>query len=158
MKQIPLTQGMVALVDDADYEFLSAWKWYALKHGRTFYVVRARHKADRPGPTLIYMHRVLFCPPPGTETDHISGNGLDNRQENLRAVTHAINNANRVHRNRNRIHDLPLGVHHSGRKFRAQIGVDGHIRCLGTFATPEEAHAAYMAARTTRIDNELRVM
>lgn len=31
MKEIPLTQGYVALVDDEDYDRVSAFKWYAAK-------------------------------------------------------------------------------------------------------------------------------
>lgn len=40
MKEIPLTQGKVASVDDCDYEYLNQWKWHPLKSGKTFYAVR----------------------------------------------------------------------------------------------------------------------
>ena len=32
MREISLSQGQVALVDDADYSWLSQWKWFAYKH------------------------------------------------------------------------------------------------------------------------------
>lgn len=50
MRQIPLTQGKFAKVDDEDFEWLSQWKWYALKHGNTFFAAR-----DSNG-TQILMH------------------------------------------------------------------------------------------------------
>lgn len=45
MRKIPLTQGKFALVDDADFDWLNQWKWYALKTKTTFYAVRkvSRH-------------------------------------------------------------------------------------------------------------------
>jgi len=40
MKQIKLTQGKFALVDDEDFEFLNSFKWYAMRHKNTFYAGR----------------------------------------------------------------------------------------------------------------------
>lgn len=152
MRHIRLTQGNFAIVDDEDYEFLGQWKWYA-RHSAPglWYALRRRHKADGPGVDRIYMHRVVLNPPEGLETDHVNGDGLDNRRANLRAVTNSINLANQTRRTRNRVHDLPMGVSPSRRKFLARIGIDGHQRHLGTFDTPEEASAAYQAARQARI-------
>ena len=36
-KQIPLTKGKVALVDDQDYDLLSKYKWHAYKDCYTWY-------------------------------------------------------------------------------------------------------------------------
>ena len=60
MKQIQLTQGKVALVDDLDYDWLSQWKWYAHKeYGECFYAVR--HSYQREGKRrLIPMHRQIL--------------------------------------------------------------------------------------------------
>lgn len=85
------------------------------------------------------------------ETDHINGKGLDNRRKNLRAVTRVVNSANHVHQKRNRKHDLPMGVYPHKEKFVVQIGIDGYRKYLGLFNTPDDAHAAYICARTKRI-------
>ena len=101
------------------------------------------------------MHREILQPGDGLEVDHVNGDGLDNRRVNLRAVTHGTNLANQTHQSRNRKYDLPTGVYHHGRKFQAMIGIGGHRWHLGTYDTPEEASAAYQAARDKRIADDL---
>jgi len=87
---IPLTQDMFAFVDDAGYERLSAYKWFAEKNrDRTFYARRVA------GGKRVHMHREVLPPPSGMFTDHIDGNGLNNQRSNLRVATLAQNNANR---------------------------------------------------------------
>jgi hypothetical protein len=46
MNKIKLTQGKVAFVDDEDYEYLSQWKWGALKIGRFYYAQRGYFKTE----------------------------------------------------------------------------------------------------------------
>src|ERR1043165_2122866 len=90
-REIPLTQGYVALVDDCDYEWLSQWKWCAhvAKGGRTAYAFRAKG---------IAMHRVIMNAPEGMDVDHRDHNGLNNTRANLRICTHAENQRNMNHR------------------------------------------------------------
>lgn len=87
MKRIPLTQGYEALVSDEDYERVSALKWYAaeMKPGYVY------AKRDFGGGRQVGMHRFILGTPKGMVADHINGNTLDNRRENLRSVTHAEN-------------------------------------------------------------------
>lgn len=93
MKEIELTQGMVALVDDEDFERLNAVKWCVHKGKRTFYAVR--HLSRAMGHGLIQMHNVVAGdPPPGLERDHRDGNGLNNQKENLRLCTTQQNQMN----------------------------------------------------------------
>jgi len=87
MKEIPLTQGKVSLVDDGDYERINQYRWYAQKSGNVFYA--ARGLPNRGGG--IYMHQDIISTKKGEMTDHINGNGLDNRRKNLRIVTHREN-------------------------------------------------------------------
>jgi len=89
MKEIPLTKGFAALVDDEDYEWLSAHKWYAslCRHGRGAYAARTVKGRS------VSMHRTL-AGEPGLLVDHINGNPLDNRRANLRAVPKAVNQQN----------------------------------------------------------------
>lgn len=93
MKTIQLTQGKVALVDDADYAELSKYKWCAWRIGGNWYSKRGI--GTRKSFTQVYMHRVIMGALPGQQVDHINGDGLDNRRCNLRIATMAQNQANR---------------------------------------------------------------
>lgn len=78
--------------------------------------------------------------------DHINGNTSDNRIENLRAVSNAVNLQNR--RKASAVNKLGfLGVHFARGRYRASLGVDGKTMNLGRFKTPEEAQEAYLAAK-----------
>lgn len=82
--------------------------------------------------------------------DHIDGNPANNRWANLRDVTHSVNHQNRRPGGNNTTGYL--GITRSGKKWSAKIVTNGKITYLGAHATPEEAHAAYMAAK--RIQHE----
>ena len=84
-KEIPLTQGKVAIVDDTDFDWLNQWKWYVLNKRPRYYA--ARSVGPRGKQTRIYMHRFILDPVSGMEPDHINGNGLDNRRANIVACT-----------------------------------------------------------------------
>jgi hypothetical protein len=139
MKEIPLSQGLVALVDDGDFEAVSAHKWSAAKKPHANYAVRSVRRTDG-GWTPLYLHTFLT----GYElVDHANGNGLDNRRSNLRSATEAENRQN-MRRARNNTSGFK-GVTWNGRrqKWMAQIQSQGHNRYLGLFTTPEEAAHAY---------------
>jgi len=141
--EIPLSRGLVALVDIDDYEqIVTAGKWYAFPHHNTSY---ARRCYRRDGKNLhIAMHTFITG---WGFVDHVNRNGLDNRRSNLRPATAAQNQMNRgIPRNnttgfkgvyRDRLNRL---------KWRARIQADGRRIGLGTFATPLEAALAYDAA------------
>lgn len=83
---------------------------------------------------------------PSCEIDHINGNPGDNRITNLRLADRQTNCQN--HRKAFRQNQTGLlGVTPKGSRFQAGITVNGRRRYLGSFATPEEAHAAYVAAK-----------
>lgn len=81
--------------------------------------------------------------------DHINGDGSDNRWANLRDVPLFVNQQNmRKPRGGQRTNKIGvLGVTQVGRRFSARLSVDKRTTYLGTFDTPEEAHAAYLAAK-----------
>lgn len=81
---------------------------------------------------------------PAQEIDHINLDPADNRWSNLRLATRAENTRNRTRFFR--LHDLPRGVTITNRRFRAQAKIDGRQNHIGYFDTPDEAHAAYLAA------------
>jgi hypothetical protein len=90
MKEIPLTQGKVALIDDEDYEKICTGKWCAQYAPWTFY----SHGKVPGRKKIISMHRFIMGDPENKEIDHINGNGLDNRKENLRIVSRQENGQN----------------------------------------------------------------
>lgn len=82
-RTLQLTKGKEAIVDDADFEMLSAYKWFFQKNGKTG-VARASVPAGKNRQTKVVMHRLLLGARRGQWVDHINGNPLDNRRSNLR--------------------------------------------------------------------------
>jgi len=140
MVEIKLTQGQVALIDDEDYELISQHKWCAYKHRKMFYASRSCYINGLK--TVIRMHRLIMNAPDGTQVDHINGNGLDNRKENLRLVSNHQNQWNR--------HSISgkskyKGIHWNkqSKKWQSQIKVYGKRIHLGYFREEIDAAVAY---------------
>lgn len=85
IRYISLTKGQFAIVDAADFEWLSKYRWYALWSGAIFYAGRKEHGES------VRMHREIMRPPKGMVVHHVNSNGLDNRRANLRVCTQADN-------------------------------------------------------------------
>lgn len=83
---------------------------------------------------------------PANDVDHIDGDPFNNRWANLRDVPHATNLRNIVAPQRNNTTGH-RGVIRVPGGYGAQIQVNGRHRSLGTYPTPEEASAAYWAAK-----------
>ena len=139
-KQIELTQGLVALVDNEDYKRLNKYKWRAYKNKHTFYACR-NINLENGKQTTVQMHREILglVPGDGKITDHRNRDGLDNRRLNLRIVSRTINNRN--HRKRADNSSGHNGVHWETRdkKWRVQIGVDGKLIRLGYYDELDDA-------------------
>ena len=89
MKEIPLTGGNFAIVDDEDHERVSKNKWQLnSRHGVKDPIFYARAKINTK---IVQMHRVILNAKNGQYIDHINGNGLDNRKCNLRFATRSQN-------------------------------------------------------------------
>lgn len=135
MKEIQLTQGKVALVDDEDFEELNRFKWFAHNnHGYTFYAMRTvDEKAVR-------MHRVVLGVTKGQIIDHIDGNGLNNQKSNLRVSTKCQNNSHLLKKNpRNTSGYRGVYPNRKNKSWIAQISFENNQVYLGSFKTPEEA-------------------
>lgn len=95
-KQIPLTQGKFAIVDDEDYDWLMQWKWCAAKQNNgDFYAIRRTSRKPIKRKT-IYMHRQILNVNPKMLTDHCNHCGLDNRKLNIRSCTNSQNRQNQI--------------------------------------------------------------
>lgn len=139
MRVIELTQGRVAKVDDEDYSRLAMHSWYYHAAGYA-----ARDVWEDGERRTIYMHRAIMDPGPGQEVDHINGDGLDNRRENLRTCSHQENIAARSSSGRPGSSEY-LGVSWSEAtgKWRARIRHNYDEIHLGVFESEEEAARAY---------------
>jgi len=145
MKEIKLTQGKIALVDDEDYEYLNQWKWYALKFKNTYYVGRNIFINNKW--VLSRMHREIMATIEGMDVDHIDHNGFNNQKSNLRNCTRTQNQMNKMACGKSKY----LGVCFQYQIYknnvysyiRAAIRINKKQVHLGDFKTEEEAAEAY---------------
>lgn len=143
MKQIPLTQGQFALVDDEDFEELNKHKWYALKPKNTFYAVRAIYNINNKK-DFVYMHRaILQLKDTKIHCDHRDNNGLNNQRYNLRESTHDQNQRNTSYQKNNIFKYKGVSWHKARKKYRARISFNGKEFHLGLFEDIIEAAKAY---------------
>ena len=143
--EVPLSRGLAALVDDADFAGVVAMgKWCADPSGQTFYARKGIYIPETRKIKPLLMHNVITGWP---RVDHINGNGLDNRRANLRPATHAENMANkRLYRNNTSGFKGVQRNRGRGRPWAASIRSASRTRRLGNYDTPEEAARAYDAA------------
>lgn len=145
-KLIPLTQGKVAIVDAADYERVSKYKWYAKKGWRTYYAVRGV-RVYKNGKYVrvrqIPMHRWLMKAPAEKLVDHRNHNGLNNRRGNLRPATPRENAQNRQAKITSRSGLKGVYRRKGSDVFEAAINHKGKRIYLGRFKRKEDAARAY---------------
>lgn len=109
--EIPLSRGLVALVDEVDIPLVAKYRWAAMRSTRTWYAHRSGIRRPDGGYTGQLMHTLLTGWP---RVDHINGSGLDNRRANLRQATSAENGRNS--RKRRRSTSKFKGVHWNRRR------------------------------------------
>lgn len=142
MKEIQLTKGMAAIVDISDYDNLSEYKWCFLSSGYA-------HRRSWPDDKVVLMHRQIMAAPKGVEVDHINGNKLDNRRENLR-LSNRVQNARNREKCLNPKTSKYKGVFKKGKRWAASIK-ENYKNChLGYFDTQEQVAAAYNEAAKIR--------
>ena len=137
MKEIPLTKGKVAIIDDEDFEWLNQWNWY---YGCDGYAFRTDCKNGRKS---ILMHRLILDTPRGMETDHINQNKLDNCRKNLRSATTSQNQANRPAPRNNTSGMKGVQWDKRANKWLAVIQFHGKLIYAGYFENINDAARAY---------------
>ena len=140
-REISLTKGKTAIVDDTDYELVCKYTWYAIERFGIWYA------RGRVNGKFTYMHRFILDAPNTQEVDHIDGDGLNNRRSNIRLASRSQNAMNRGMGIDNKAGFK--GVHRTScnlRPYRATIRVQGKSNHLGYFENPEEAARAYNIA------------
>jgi len=141
MKKIPLTQGKFALVDDEDYDHLTLMgKWHYMNVGYAKTSIGGRkNKQD------IYLHRFIagLQHGDGKVIDHINGDKLDNRKENLRVCKQSENCANRGLNKNNTSGFKGVCFDKRKNKWMAKIQVNRKYIFCGYAETPEQAALKY---------------
>lgn len=145
MKEIELTQGKVALVDNEDFDWLMMFNWYAYKDGNTYYA-RTQIRCLNGKQVTIYIHQLILdkmygYKEDGLVPDHEDRNGLNNQRYNLRRITHRLN----LHNSKIQGISKYRGVcwHKRGNKWQAQIRTKGVLAYLGSFDSEIEAAKSY---------------
>ncbi len=141
MKEIKLTQGRIALVDDEDYSKVILYKWCVSisKGGKRCYAISGS------GKTRVYMHRVIMNTCDTQVVDHYDGNGLNNQKSNLTNCTQAEN----VHKGT--IIGKYKGTYWDNKyqAYCAQIRYRDKRKFLGYFQDEKDAAVAYNKAAIT---------
>jgi hypothetical protein len=143
-RAICLSNGLAALVDIEDYDWLSTYSWY----GANGYA-----QTKEPGTNKnLYMHRLILGAASGELVHHRSEDTLDNRRSNLKLLAGNAEHSvyHRMHdgwRKRNRSGYRGVSYDKRAGKWRAQIHPPGQSkRHLGYFETPEQAARIYDSA------------
>lgn len=142
MKTLTLTRGLVALIDDGDFDRVRQIEWYASKPNGKRTTIYARSKTKVNG-QYTSLHRFVMEAPGNLCVDHINGDGLDCRRSNMRLATTSQNLHNRG----------PLASNTSGYKgvtkqdsrWAVFIRHNGEPIYLGRFKGKVEAAKAYDA-------------
>jgi hypothetical protein len=134
---IELTQGRVAQVDEADYEWLNGFAWHAARsgYGDIYYAYR------RVNGKRIKMEHMIVAPPDGMIIDHIDRNTLNNQRSNLRITTQSVNIHNRTKQPGS---SLYRGIsRRPDGSWLSQAWKDGQHYYIGIFDGEREAALAY---------------
>lgn len=135
---ISLTRGNYVIVDTKNLRMLNVHRWHlAIKS------VHKRYARRTEGDKTIYMHREIIDVPADMEVDHINGNGLDNREANLRICTRTQNMRNAaVIENKTSIYK-GVGWCKGKKKWRARITHNNKLIYIGRYHDEVRAAQAY---------------
>lgn len=140
IREVQLTRGLVALVDSADFERVTAYNWSAFFNGgKRPYAARQERRGGKR--QYVSLHRFILAAPVGAVVDHIDGNTLNNTRANLRICTQSENMRNQRRTGVKGVCKMP-----NSSRWYARIFIDGKRKHLGCFATQAEAAQAYDAA------------
>jgi len=144
MKEIQLTRGYIAIIDDKDFDELSKYAWSArvMSDGRV-YAWRSCLTSELQSMRLfsIGMHRQIMDCPKGMHVDHRDGDTLNNTKSNLRICTNAENSRNSKAPKNNTTGFKGVSIQ-NGRIY-GRIKFEGRDIHLGRFDSIQDAAIAY---------------
>lgn len=138
MKEIKLTQGKVALVDNEDFEELNKYKWACAKYPKTFYAVMFSWENGKQ--KTIYMHRqILKVNDRSIFVDHKDHDGLNNQRVNIRKCSHSENQRNKESVVGSSSKYIGVCWHKKDKKWQSAITINKKQKYLGQFDCPIKA-------------------
>ena len=144
MREIKLTQGKIALVDDEDFKRINQYNWVLDRRKRILYATRKNQKNKVI--TKIYLHRFIMNAQKDQMIDHKDGNGLNNQKKNLRFCTQSQNCKNRIPSINGTSKYLGVSWYKRAKRYIAEIKHKGKHLHIGTFKNEGEAAIAYNIA------------
>ena len=141
MKEIRLTNGKYAIVDDEDFELVNKFNWFETDG----YAKQTTAKQTIKGKRILMHRLILGVTNPKIYVDHINGVTLDNRKSNLRICSPKENSRNRKRpaHNKTGFKGVSIGENKKWKNYVARIVYDGKMIYLGSYDTPEKAAIAY---------------
>jgi hypothetical protein len=138
---IPLTRGLVAVLDSDDLALAISYTWCAVRGRNTYYA-----QTRLSGGKTIFMHRMLVDASKCQEVDHRDGDGLNNRRTNLRVCTPAQNRHNTQGREDSSSCYKGVSWNKNARRWHAQIKHGSSRLHLGYYVDEWAAALAYNTA------------
>jgi hypothetical protein len=154
-------RGLCALVDDEDYELVKDISWHGKinkwKNGNTWIYARGALKLPDGKFKLVYMHRLIVDAPSNVFVDHINGNTLDNRRENLRFCTFTQNRYNSKPDSGSKSEYKGVYWCAKSNKWEARITVNGQVKSYGRYDDKVIAAHVYDGAAITHFGEFARL-
>jgi hypothetical protein len=146
LRLIELTQGRVAIVDAADYEWVNQWSWQYQnrKDGKQGYATRGEKGRTTLMHVELMKHHRLWVP--DREVDHRNCCRLDCRSLNMRVATHAESQHNQRKQRNNKTGDTGVSWHEPSQLWRPRMKFNGRDIPLPYFDNYNEARACRVAA------------
>jgi hypothetical protein len=144
--EIYVGEGLFAVCDWSDWGKVRSYNWNLTTRNKTLgagcLYAQAWSSNSTGSRNRVTMHQLIMQPPKGLVVDHINGNGLDNRRENLRLVTHQENSFNQ-HQHGGSSKYCGVCYRSDTKSWRAYITKDGARTYLGSYANEVEAALEY---------------
>ena len=122
--------GVLFLIDEREVWWVKKHRWHLSKRGYITTKIKRKN---------VCLHRMLIKAEPGFDVDHINGNKLDNRMENLRVCTHQQNCFNQKLRKTNTSGFIGVSKKSDAGKYEAYIHLNGRKHYLGLFDSASDA-------------------
>lgn len=139
MRQIELTRGYFAQVDDEDFDRCNALRWCAMPSRHTVYAKRGELDEETGKRYTVLLHRFIMDADLGSQIDHRDRNGLNCCKYNLRIATQTYNLYNAEWPNNSTGYRGVVAVNRGGRFFARIKTEQGKVLYLGTYDTAEQA-------------------